>query len=328
MKLHQWVRICFSTFLSVLFLWLLVRQIELSYIESIFSAIDAKWIVAALCGCSGSFACRVQRWRALMIHDNPTLKWTTCAGPMLAGFFGNNVLPFRAGDILRAFAFTRELGLSSGSVLATLVAERLLDLLVVLGLLAVVLLILPTDMAPFVGVAVVVFASIVAVIFWGVLFRPLLFAKLARPLSKSAEKFAPQINNLLITESEKAFLTLKSLSRSRSMIEPASWSVAAWLVDAIVFWLLARSLENITVPAASWLALPCAALASLIPSTPGNVGTFDYFVARAMMESGNSLLGATAYALLTHVTMWFPQTVCGAFFLALRAIKRKHVPAF
>lgn len=325
MKLGQWLRIIISGVVTALFLWLLLRRIELDSAMYMLSAADPKWIVAALIACSCSFACRVQRWRALMIPGNPALKWSTCAGPLLAGFFGNNVLPFRAGDILRAFAFTRELGLSSGSVLATLVAERLLDVLVVLGLFSAALLVLPTHTAPL-DITIVALATMIALVLWGMLFQPRLFSRLSPALLGCAFKVSPKFSNWLRTESGRAFATFEYLSRMRSMAEPASWSVAAWLIDATAFWFLACSLDAITVPSASWLALPSGALSSLIPSTPGNVGTFDYVVARAMIESGNLPLEATAYALLAHVTMWLPQTMCGGLFLALRAIKRKCAP--
>jgi len=57
----------------------------------------------------------------------------------MASFAANNVLPFRAGDVLRSFAFNRKLGTTSGVVIATLFVERLLDLLILLILLGAAL---------------------------------------------------------------------------------------------------------------------------------------------------------------------------------------------
>ncbi|HSC81948.1 MAG TPA: lysylphosphatidylglycerol synthase domain-containing protein, partial [Chitinolyticbacter sp.] len=65
--------------------------------------------------------------------------------------------------------------------------------------------------------------------------------------------------------------------------------------------------------------LPVGTLATLIPSTPGYVGTFDYFTVRAMTALGNGQVVATAYALLVHALLWLPPTLAGgAYLLATR----------
>jgi len=68
----------------------------------------------------------------------------------------------------------------------------------------------------------------------------------------------------------------------------------------VSFWFAALALPSITAPFAGWLALPVGTFATLIPSTPGYIGTFDYFVVRAMTEFKNPKSAATVYALLMH----------------------------
>jgi uncharacterized membrane protein YbhN (UPF0104 family) len=70
------------------------------------------------------------------------------------------------------------------------------------------------------------------------------------------------------------------------------------------------------------LALPVGTLATLIPSTPGYVGTFDYFTVRAMSVLGNSISASTAYALLVHILLWLPPTLIGGLYLLLNPIKK------
>jgi hypothetical protein len=96
-----------------------------------------------------------------------------------------------------------------------------------------------------------------------------------------------------------------------------TWSLAAWLAEGCVFWFAALALSSIDTPAAGWVALPVGTLATLIPSTPGYVGTFDYFTARAMSALGNDAMAATAYAILVHALLWLPPTVLGGVYLLL-----------
>jgi uncharacterized membrane protein YbhN (UPF0104 family) len=106
------------------------------------------------------------------------------------------------------------------------------------------------------------------------------------------------------------------------MIRLVIWSLAAWLAEGGVFWFSGLALSSITTPTAGWLALPVGTLATLIPSTPGYVGTFDFFTVKAMSALGNSTPASTAYALLVHVLLWLPPTLIGGVYLLLHPTKK------
>jgi uncharacterized membrane protein YbhN (UPF0104 family) len=72
--------------------------------------------------------------------------------------------------------------------------------------------------------------------------------------------------------------------------------------------------------------LPVGTLATVIPSTPGYAGTFDFFTARAMTASGNAAAAATAFALLVHVLLWLPPTIAGGIYLLLHPLARVEKP--
>ena len=108
------------------------------------------------------------------------------------------------------------------------------------------------------------------------------------------------------------------------MIKLIAWSVAVWLAEGCVFWFSALALSSIKFPIAGWFALPVGTLATLIPSTPGYVGTFDYFTVRAMTSMGNSHIASTAYAILVHVLLWLPPTLIGGVYLFLYRTKNHN----
>ena len=124
----------------------------------------------------------------------------------------------------------------------------------------------------------------------------------------------------------KALETLFHLAQGGTMLRLIAWSVCAWLAEGCVFWLSALALPSIHAPLAGWIALPVGTLATLIPSTPGYVGTFDFFTVRAMTEMGNTQVAATAYALLVHTLLWLPPTVIGGLYLLLRPVTHQ-IPA-
>lgn len=325
MTLKKIFHLSLSIVLAILFLWLIARQINPDELKNAFVGANIYWIIIALTAFFLGYVCRINRWCLMLQCDNPTLRWKHCSGPLLASFAANNVPPFRAGDVLRAFAFNRRLGVSSGIVVATLFVERLLDLLMVLLLLGIALAVFGLDVSNFAGVGSAALVVIAIGILLLLLF-PQLFTPLASTSGKLMARLAPKLGQRLLQEINKSLEMLVHLSKGGIMIRLVMWSIAAWLAEGCVFWFAAIALSSITVPAGGWLALPVGTLATLIPSTPGYVGTFDYFTIRAMTALGNNLIVATAYALLVHVLLWFPPTLIGGVYLLLNPTKKQNKP--
>ena len=87
------------------------------------------------------------RWQRLLLPVRPSRVWGDCYHPFMAGYFFNQVLPMRPGEILRAFAFSRARGAPVAGVLATAVVEKLLDVVALAALTALAALVieLPPD---------------------------------------------------------------------------------------------------------------------------------------------------------------------------------------
>lgn len=321
MNTKRMLRFTIGLLVTALFIWLIVRQINLDDLKRAFVDTAVSWIVAGIGAFSIGYACRIERWRLMLERDNPKLSWLDCFGPLFASFAANNVFPFRAGDMLRAFAFNGRLGVSSGIVIATLFVERLLDLLMVLVLLGGTLVIFNLDLNSFAGIGSITLILIASSILLILLF-PKLFTPMALVFGNFIARIAPSFGQRLCEEIEKSLLTLTHLAKGDTMLRLMLWSLTAWLAEGCVFWFSALALSSITIPTAGWLALPVGTLATLIPSTPGYVGTFDYFTVRAMDTMGNSTVSSTAYALLVHILLWLPPTLIGGLYLILRPTKK------
>ncbi len=323
MTVKKILRLILGLVLAIVFIWLILRQINLEELKRAFVGTASSWVMAGLAAFCVGYACRIERWRLMLNRDNPALKWHHCAGPLLGSFAANNVFPFRAGDVLRAFAFNGRLGVSSGVVMATLFVERLLDLLMVLVLLGVVLATFSLDVSNFAGIGSAALIGIAIGILFILLF-PQVFAPVAIALGKFIARLAPKGGQKLLNEINKSLLTLVHLAKGNTMIRLVLWSIAAWLAEGCVFWFAALALSAITTPEAGWLALPVGTLATLIPSTPGYVGTFDFFTVRAMSALGNNVVASTAYALLVHALLWLPPTLLGGLYLMLHPTKKQN----
>ena len=306
--------------LAGVFAWLVVRHIDVNAVAYQLGNASLGLVAASLVALVLGYSVRIARWRTMLAVDSPGLSWRASAGPFLASFALNNVLPLRAGDVLRTFAFKQQLRCGPTVVLATLLVERLLDLLMVLVLLGGALLAFGLDassLANVGGLALVLAALAILLL----LLYPKLFTPLVRWLVFLLAHIAPGLATKAGTEIEKLFATLNHLSNGRRMVHLLSLSLVAWLAEGMVFFCAALSLSGVAVPAAGWLALPVGTLATLIPSTPGYVGTFDFFVVRAMAIAGNDMAAATAHALLTHLLLWLPVTLAGGIYLLVTRVR-------
>ena len=313
---HKRIRLGLGIALACLFLWLMLRHIDLDEIGHAFAQADLLKISLAVAAFSVGLGCKIERWRRMLLQTNGELTWTDCYGPMVASVAANNVLPFRAGDIVRAFGFNGRLGINVSVSLTTLVVERLLDLLIVISFFGLALITFGTESSRVIGVGGGVLLSgavaILLVLLFPGMFRPLLFwgAGLITRLS-------PSLGSGIERELEKIFAALEYTSNFRTMSGLIVWSLLAWVAEGCAFWFTAVALPTIEVPTAAWLALPVATLSTIVPSTPGYVGTFDYFTSQAMMMGGNTLAPAIAYAFLVHLVLWLPPTLAGGMYLLL-----------
>lgn len=298
------------------FLWLALREISLADIKGAFLHANTLLMLAALAAFCAGYACRIERWKLMLKLDNASLRWSACAGPMLAGVAANNVLPFRTGDMLRALAFNRQLQVNAATSIATLLVERLLDLLMIIAAFGLALGCFELEHSRFFDIGGAILAAGAAAILFCLLF-PSLFKPLAMRIGRIAVLVSASFGQKALSEIGKLFSTLEQLAGAHTMGKLILWSLAAWFLEGLVFWFAALSLPAIVFPTASWLALPVGTLATIIPSTPGYVGTFDFFSASAMTTLGNPTAAATAYALLVHVLLWLPPTLAGGIYLLL-----------
>jgi uncharacterized protein (TIRG00374 family) len=301
-------------------LWLTLRQLELRSLARTLADTNLALVAAALVALTIGYACRIERWRLMLIPANPDLRWRDCAGPLLASFAANNVLPLRAGDVMRVFAFNAELRTAPGTVLTTVFVERLLDLLTVIGFLGGGLALFNVASTSLVGVGRVALLTL-SLLMTLVLLFPTTMAPPLRLVTQLATRWLPQAGKRISAEMDKGLLTLQHLAVRERMFALIFWSIAAWVAEGVAYWITAISLPTLTIPRASWLALPVSVLATLLPSTPGYLGTFDYFTNRAMVAAGNDAPSAALYALLIHAVVWLPPTTFGGLYALVRTLR-------
>jgi uncharacterized protein (TIRG00374 family) len=293
-------------------LYLAFRGTNLSEVSRALREVGYLWAVPVVGGTLLSIWVRAYRWKIMLepVKVIPTGK--TYAATMI-GFMANNVLPMRLGELVRAYSIGKSSAISKSSAFATIVVERAFDLLAVLLILGVMLL--RYSFAPWVEVTGYVALGVCAGMFG-------LMALLRWKRDIALRIFRLVLRRLPVALREKAegllhrFLDgLEVLGNWRRLLWITVLSVLTWLAMASSFYaaLLAFHLD---VPAdASLVLVVVSALAVMLPSGPGFVGTFEVGARYGLMLFKVPDDVALSYALFYHVVQFIPITLLGFYHL-------------
>jgi uncharacterized membrane protein YbhN (UPF0104 family) len=211
------------------------------------------------------------------------------------GYMGNNALPARAGDVMKAMLGAREAGVPRSEAFGALVAERLLDA-VALGLVFVTLVLagglplgLGTGTLMLIGTGLAAAAAVV------LLLAPRLRGVLAALLAPS-----------------RGLLSMRGMAL-------LGVSVVLWLIEGGVYAVVG-GVAGLHLSLADGLyVMALANLAAMIPAAPGYVGTYDAAVLLAVRLAGaGSAKAALPYVVLIRFVLFVPITLVGLAFLLTR----------
>lgn len=235
------------------------------------------------------------------------------------GYMGNNIYPFRSGEILRIVLLRRDWQVPYARGAVTVIVERVFDGLVMLTFIIVPLTFLPigsdtvrqiaTLTAPIFGTALLVFFALAA--------RPDLF----RRLVDLAVKLLPAtLGEKIHGLADDIIGGLEGLRSVRDLFGTIISSYATWMIEASVYWIVALAFGLDTGYGVALLTVGVVNLAGLLPASPGMIGVFEFFVAEVMVAAGVASVVAAAYAVAVHVVIWLPPTLAGFIFLVRRGM--------
>jgi len=320
---HRGIRLALGLLISALFLYATFRTVPLGRLADALAAARPQWIVAALAFIVLAYTLKILRWLTMLRSLGARIGFREAAAPFLGGVAFNNVLPLRAGDVLRVVAFQRFTGVPPSGQLGTLTLERLMDLLVLTGILFLTLSVWQVevlDEALLAGLRLVALAAVAAVLLF--ILAPGPIRLVVRWIEARVPRLAGVGESLLRLSDAVA-----RLSRPLFLLRIALLSIIAWLAEGGAYFAVGKALGVGDHPQVALLALSVGTLATMIPSSPGYVGTFHFFVAKVVGAFGAGSVAAAAYAVLIHALLWLSTTGCGflALTLAGMGLRREEV---
>jgi uncharacterized protein (TIRG00374 family) len=279
-----------------------------------------------------TYVVRTQRWQYLL-EPLGTTRFAVAFRTTVIGFAASSVLPARAGEVLRPYLLARREGLSATATFATIIVERILDLVAMLVLLATYLLAFDPGMAARDS------SLFAAIRLGGLLMAPvavlsmvLMYVLSGHPewlqaWLRRADRWLPARIAGLLGRIARMFADgFGVLRRPERLVASLAWSLVLWLIICGETWAVAQAFHIDMPLVGSWLMLALLVVGIAVP-TPGAVGGFhEAFRLGATAFFGADNNAAVGAAILLHATSFIPVTLLGLWFavrdgLSLQRIK-------
>jgi uncharacterized membrane protein YbhN (UPF0104 family) len=244
-------------------------------------------------------AIRAVRWQRLLEDEGGHPPPADTAALTCVGYAVNNILPARAGDAVRAVLMAPLAGTSIRTVVGTLVAERLLDVAVLLVIFVVVgfglLGTVGADKVEIVA-AVVVAGALLAFAGWRIVRRNERIVGFLAPIASA---------------------TL-GLRRAHHGLRLLALTLAIWAVETGVWMSTAAAVGFGMNPIEGLYIVALASVFSMIPSGPAYAGTQDAAAIVGIKALGGTGSQAVAYIVMLRFVIVVPITLIGLVLVAVR----------
>lgn len=318
MRSKRWAAASAGIVISAVFLWIAFRGLHPEAVLTYIRQVNPVWLAAGAGVYFLAVAAISLRW-GFLLRAARSLPLRALMPLVSIGYMGNNVYPFRSGEVLRVVLLQHNHQVPLARGMTTVVVERVFDGLVMLSFILISLLFVEVSSPEIRSVA-----SVAAPIFLGAV--AVFFALAARPnalrwLRAQLDQFLPAglrkpVSHLV----EGVIGGLEGLRTPADLAGAVAFSFLSWGIEASVYWLVSFAFDlNVSYPL-MLLVVGVVNLAGLIPASPGQLGVFEFFVALVLVGAGIPQAQANAYALVIHVVIWLPVTLAGFYFLVRQGL--------
>ena len=304
--------------ISAVCLWLAMHDVRPAEVIAALRQANYLGFAALVALTLLGFWIRAFRWRWLLSTPKP-LGIEVLYSATMIGFMANNLLPLRLGEFVRAWALGRRTQLSKTTVFATVVVERVVDMITLIAIFGVSMVIHPIGEGTDAGRLVRSGATAMVVGALGLTLAAILLERqpararrliawLARPLP---ERLGRRIQAML-----DHFIDGLSLFRDLPRL---LWVFfLSFLMFGVFALCLTASMWAFQI-AAPWYAglvmLVVTAIGIMVPAAPGYIGTLHVACKVGLGLFGVGPERSVPFAWFFWAGQWIPVTLVGMYFL-------------
>jgi uncharacterized protein (TIRG00374 family) len=310
--MKRYTQLLIGLLISAFFIYLVLPSLHLPDVWQSLQTANYWWILPGVGVYFVGLWARTWRWHYMLRHLKP-IPLRRLFPVVCIGYFGNNVYPLRAGEVIRSYVLKRKEEIAMTSSLATVIIERIFDGLVMLifVFLALPFAPLPPNFRNLVIILTVLLLLATAVFIWMAV-RP---QRVASFYSWFASRLLPGRIRLRTDDLYDRFMQgLQSLSSGYDVLMIFGTSVVIWLMETVKYWFVMHAFPFDVDFLVLMLMNGLVNLATTLPSAPGYIGTFDGPGIETLFAFGVERNLAASYTFTLHAALWLPVTLVGGYY--------------
>jgi len=298
---------------SGIFLWLALRDTNLSQIGKALASADPVWIGPYLLALISSYWLKSLRWRWILSSACDARAGELFPSIMI-GYLGSLVLPVQLGELVRVAAVAKQVRITHSAALSSIILERIFDLLTVLLIVGGALL-LGAEASPvllragiLVSAGTLILATVTAAFF-------LWTQKFVSIVGVATTRLPKTIRARLLSSIEHGATGVDALRQPSVLARVVAYTFLQWgcLLLCVHFSIIALGIE---VPgSASILVLGLTVMSLTLPTSPGYVGAIQIAFTIGLEPFGVSADRAFAASVYYHLLAAAAVVVLGGFSL-------------
>jgi len=327
-KVIRFIKVSLFASAGVLILWLITRNQDVSKIWDEFKNASLFWILLAVISNVVSHVLRAIRWNQLISPLGNTPRLSTTFYALMTGYLANLAVP-RLGEISRSGTLSRYSGVPFNSMAGTVVAERVVDMITLMGLIFLTILFqfefLKTFLYKYIfnpflntvsgNVWILVILVLTGLGFLGA------FIHYIKKSDYHGKGFSAKLKRQVVG----FWKGLLSLAHVKNKMLFIFLSLLIWFLYFLMVYLCFFALQGTAgLGVADGFTVLAIGSLGVVAPVPGGVGTYHFFVITAMTELLSvGLESATSYAYITHAVQTLIVLVLGGLSWLMLSWKMK-----
>lgn len=292
--------------ITAIALVLAFREIHVETLLAHMKDMNASWVGLAVLLTTLSYVFRARRWQ--YFFPRPVLSLLKSYRVLVLGFFMNNILPARTGELVRAHFGGVATGETRTLSLATIASERLADGLMI-SLFFVIFCLGHGDtlMSHELLLVAGLFGAVALTVMITLASRSKLFSVVDKLNGRFDSKFSSYTSDRL-----RVFVhglsPLFSLERLPILV---LWTIVVWSTELLVFYSVCRAYGADLPLNYVVLFLVTVNFASLIPAAPGGIGVIEAIGSKVLISLGVEAELALAMVITQHLIQFTVVGIAG-----------------
>ena len=304
--MNKWIKLFISIGVSIIGLHYSFNNVDLNELLFYLSSSNFTLILLGMILLVLSVLLRAIRWK-MIIESIESIKINKLFSATMIGYFGNAVFPFRMGELLRAFALSKDAKIETSTAFGSILLERIIDML---GL--VFTMIIFASLYPFSDYSkkIMFYVAFVTLLILGIIiflsFNQLLLTKFVENFP-GYRKITQLLKSLL-----DGLTSIRDFKKSGKII---ILTLLIWGIYFLITWLINISLGVGLDWIGVGVTLIFTSLAIALPAAPSAVGTYHaaaIYVLTELFLLDRSI--AQSFAVVLHAVGLLPLILIGALY--------------